>query len=174
MPKIEKERVLIFAMRYGIILLGNSKKDWGNMKNFEFNARDVHWGYSEKTGAIPFIINDKKTRLKQLEDDLVLDITVDIKSTNPLSASINTLSAYYDEDMSYVGFTAMFAYVNMFQNLKQFGFQELDGYTRLDMEDIAFLQENYNTKMGKKLRKQREAEERERQEEEDRFKTFNF
>lgn len=144
------------------------------MKDFAFNACDVHWGYSEKTGAIPFIINDKKTRLKQLEDDFVLDITVDAQASNPLNSAVNTLSAYYEQDMSYVGFTAMFAHVNMFQNLRQFGLQRLDGFTKIDMDDITFLQENYNAKMAKKLQRQRAEEERERIEEEERVKTFNF
>ena len=101
------------------------------MKDFAFNDCDVHWGYSEKTGAIPFIINDKKTRLKQLEDDFVLDITVDAQASNPLNSAVNTLSAYYEQDMSYVGFTAMFAHVNMFQNLRQFGLQRLGGFTKI-------------------------------------------
>ena len=42
------------------------------------------------------------------------------------------------------------------------------------MDDIEFLKDNYNTKMGKQLRKQREEAERDRLEEEERVKTFNF
>ena len=142
--------------------------------DFAFMARDVHWGYSERTGAIPFIINDKKTKLKQLEDDFVLDITVEESASNPLTSAIHTLAAYYDEDIKYVGFTGMFAHVNFFQNIKQFCFQALDGFTKLKMDDIEFLKDNYNTKMGKQLRKQREEAERDRLEEEERVKTFNF
>ena len=144
------------------------------MNNFAFNACDVHWGYSEKTGAIPFIINDRKNKLKQLQDEVVLPITVDEKASNPLTSAINTLSAYHDVEMSYVGFTAIFAHVNMFQNLKQFGLRELNGFTKIDMDDIAFLQENFNVKMSKRIHAQREREARERVAEEERARTFNF
>ncbi len=142
--------------------------------NFAFNACDVHWGYSERTGAIPFIINQQKTKLKQLEDGFVMDITTEQKSSNSLTSAINTLSAYYEEDMSYVGHIAVFAQLNFFQKLKQFQLQQLDAETKLNMEDITFLQENYNNKMGKQLRRQREEDERERAYEEERVKTFNF
>ena len=35
---------------------------------------DVKWAYSDSTGAIPFIINEKKTRVKHLDEGFVLEI----------------------------------------------------------------------------------------------------
>ena len=144
------------------------------MKEFMFAARDVHWVYNEETGSIPFIINDKKNKVKQLEDGFVIEILDRNQCSNPLTAAKNTFEDYYGKEMSYVGFTAMFAHVNMFQNLKWFYYQHLDGNTLLNSEQIDFLSRNYDTKFAKAQQKQLREEAKKQAEKEAKQRVFDF
>ena len=158
------------------------------MQNFLFDAKDVHWVYSEQTGAIPFILNVEKTKVKQLEDGFILEILEKDKCSNPLTAAKKTFEGYYEMPMEYVNHTAMFAHVNMFQNLQWFMLQDLDARTIISTDQIEFLTKNYNRKISKtrrkesikKAKREREYAEREREkaererEEAERAKSFYF
>jgi hypothetical protein len=144
------------------------------MKEFMFTARDVHWVYNEETGSIPFIINEKKNKVKQLEDGFVIDILDKDQCSNPLTAAKNTFESYYGKPMSYVGFTAMFARVNTFQNLKWFYYQKLDGNTFLNSEQIELLSKNYDKKVAKETQKQLREDTKKQAEKEERQRVFDF
>ena len=51
---------------------------------------DVKWACSDSTGAIPFIINEKKTRVKHLDEGFVLEILDRNKNSNPDIAAVDT------------------------------------------------------------------------------------
>ena len=162
------------GIKYDIIYLQNLKEIGGFMIDFVFNARDVHWVYNEETGAIPFILNENKNKVKQLEDSLVIEISEKNKCSNPLTSAKKTFEDYYNKDMDYVNYTAVFAQVNMFQNLQWFYLQKLDGNTCLNADQVQFLTENYNKKIVKARR--REAVERAKKiaEKEARQRVFDF
>ena len=41
---------------------------------FYFTAKDVHWIYNPETGAIPFVFNKDKTKVKQLTDNKIIEL----------------------------------------------------------------------------------------------------
>ena len=142
--------------------------------DFVVNARDVHWVYNEETGAIPFILNEQKNKVKQLEDEVVLDISKEYQCSNPLTAAKKTFEGYYGKDMDYVNCTAIFAHVNMFQNLQWFYLQNLSGGTLLNADQVKFLTENYNKKIVKVRRREAVENAKLQAEKEARERVFDF
>ncbi len=133
---------------------------------------DVHWVYNRKTGAIPFIINSRATKVKQLEDGCIIDILprnrmfknkfdpaeiefLDEKVLalydchNPATYAKNAMSDYYGLDMSYVHRSAIWEYVGILQQFRHFGAQPMSYSRPVTREQIEFLTENYNKKYGK-------------------------
>ena len=144
------------------------------MKEFMFKAKDVHWVYNEETGSIPFILNEQKNKVKQLEDGFVIEILEKNQCSNPLTAAKRTFEDYYGKEMSYVGFTAMFAHVNTFQNLRWFYYQKLGGNTFLNSEQIELLSKNYDRKILKTKQRQEREDAKKREEQEARQRVFDF
>ena len=144
------------------------------MDNYVFTANDVNWVYSERTGAIPFIINEKQTKVKQIEDGVIITIPDKCQSENPFMAAVDTFSDYYNEQMDFVNSTSMFAYVNFYQNLKHFHCQFLCEKTPLNRDQIDFLKDNYNKKMAKVNREQAEKLAKIKKLEDEKHRVFDF
>lgn len=134
----------------------------------------VRWAFSEKTGAIPFIINERKTRVKQLDDGFVLEILDRNKNSNPTIAGLNTLGDYYDTEMQYLNFADILAPVGFLQKIQQFGLKRADYNMPVNMEQIKFLAENYDRAMDVERPRRLAQEELDREYAEAYVKTFNF
>ena len=134
----------------------------------------VRWAFSEETGAIPFIVNERNTRVKQLDDGFVLEILDRNKNSNPAIAGLNTLSDYYGTEMQFVNFADMLAEVSFFQKVQQFGLKKAGYNLPVDMDQIKFLTENYDRAMSVERKRRATQEELDREYEEAYVKTFNF
>ena len=141
---------------------------------FSFVAKDIHWVYSPKTGAVPFIINKNQDKAKQLLDNVVVEISKRHTCSNPQTAAKNAFCEHYKQDMAYVNLTAIFAHVSFVQNLQHFGFQELYEQTSLSMDQIKFLSENYTKKIAKTHKKEAAEQEKKKQYEAEKDKIFDF
>ena len=135
---------------------------------------DVKWAYSDSTGASPFIINEKKTRVKHLDEGFVLEILDRNKNSNPDIAAVDTFGDYYHVEMYYRGHMEMMAQVNAMQKLKVFGLKKIRYGEPITMEQVQFLTDNYNKQMERQGKK--EAKELAIQDaySEEFVKTFNF
>lgn len=141
---------------------------------FYFTAKDVHWIYNPETGAIPFVFNKDKTKVKQLTDNKIIDLTPKYTHINPNTSAKNAFSDHYKLDMSYVNLTAIFAHVNALQNLHHFSLQYLGADTKLNLDQIKFLSENYAKKIAKTHKKEQAQKEQQQQQEQENEKMFNF
>ena len=135
---------------------------------------EVKWAFSEKTGAIPFIINERKTRVKQLDDGFVLEILERNKNSNPTIAGLNTLGDYYDTEMQFLNFADILEPVGFLQKIQQFGLKKAGYNMPVDMEQIKFLAENYDRAMNVERQRRATQEEQDREYAEAYVKTFNF
>ena len=135
---------------------------------------EVKWGFSEKTGAIPFIINERKTRVKQLDDGFILEILDRNKNSNPTIAGLNTLSDYYDTEMQFLNFADIMEPVGFMQKIQQFGLKRADYNMPISVEQIRFLAENYDRAMDVDRQRRISQEEQDREYAEAYVKTFNF
>lgn len=142
--------------------------------DFCFTAKDVHWIYHPSTGAIPFIFNKDKTKIKQLTDNKIIELTEKHAHVNPNTSAKNAFSERYQLDMSYVNLTAIFAHVNALQNLHHFGLQYLDAETKLNLDQIKFLSENYAKKIAKTHKKEQAEKEKQQKQEKEQEKMFDF
>ena len=142
--------------------------------SFTFIAKDLNWIYSEKTGALPFIINNNQNKVKLLFDNTIVEITEKHKCSNPKTAAKNALSEHFKQDMDYVNSTAIFAQVKFLKNLQHFGAQTLGEDSQLTMEQIKFLSDNYTKKIRKIYQKEKEEKQKKQQYEKEKEKIFDF
>lgn len=125
--------------------------------SYKFCASDVCWVYGQNIGAIAYIFNKEKTRVKSLQDDVVLTLQHNGEINKQASAR-RAFSEYYNEDLVCTNYTAMFANLNLFQKVTNFGLDRFSGETKLNIRQINYLTENYNKKMRKLGNKQQYEE----------------
>ena len=135
---------------------------------------DVKWAYSDSTGAIPFIINERKTRVKHLDEGFVLEILDRNKSSNPDIAAVDTFGDYYNVEMQYRGHMDMMVQLNALQKLKVFGLRKTHYGEPITMDQIRYLTENYNRQMEIQGKKEAKKIAFEDAYSEEFVKTFNF
>ena len=60
------------------------------------NATKIHWLYDEQTGAIPFIINNDNTKVKNLIDKKIFELDGYPTNYNAKELGASKLRAYYN------------------------------------------------------------------------------
>ena len=135
---------------------------------------DINWAYSDKTGVVPFILNEKKTRVKQLEDGFVLEILDRNKNSNPTLAGLSTLGDYYDVEMQSLTYADVLEPVSFVQKVQHFGLKRVNYSMPVNMEQIEFLTANYNAAMVAEGRRRAQQEIEDLDYQEAYVKTFNF
>ncbi len=144
------------------------------VKFMELKIGEVRWAFSEKTGAIPFIINERRTRVKQLDDGFILEILDRNQNSNPTIAGLNTLEDYYQTEMQFMNFADILAPVSFLQKIQHFGLKKTGYSLPVNNEQIKFLAKNYDNAMGVQGQRRMSQEVQDREYSEDFVKSFNF